>query len=244
MPQLNGFVVLHRSLLKWGWHSDPATGWLFINLILLASHTPTEWKGIKLDRGQLITGRKSLAAQTGLSEQSIRTALNHLKSTGEITIESTNKYSLITIVNYRKFQDMPKEPTSTSTSTSASSQPATNHIVTNKQDKQDNIYVADAPVTKKTKRFIPPDVEEVAAYCREIGSSVDPHYFVNYYESNGWKVGRNQMKSWRAALKNWTQKESGGQGVRTAVFAPRGLTPIPDPEEYAEGLDASGFGWA
>lgn len=144
MAQLNGFVVLHRSILNWGWHSDPATGWLFINLILLASHAPTEWKGIRLDRGQLITGRKSLADQTGLSEQSIRTALNHLKSTGEITIKATNKYSLITLVNYRKFQDIPSASTSTSTSTSTSSQPAANHIGTMKQDKQEVVYAREA----------------------------------------------------------------------------------------------------
>ena len=140
MAQLNGFVVLHRSLLKWGWHSDPATGWLFVNLILLASHAPTEWKGIRLERGQLITGRKSLSEQTGLSEQSIRTALNHLKSTGEITIKATNKYSLITLLNYRKFQDIP----STSTSTSTSNQPAANHIGTNKQYNKEVVYAREA----------------------------------------------------------------------------------------------------
>lgn len=144
MPQLNGFVVLHRSILNWGWHSDPATGWLFINLILLASHAPTEWKGIRLDRGQLITGRKSLADQTGLSERQIRTALEHLKSTGEVTIKPTNKYSLITLVNYRKFQDIPDASTSTSTSISTNSRPATDHIVTNKQYKQEVVYAREA----------------------------------------------------------------------------------------------------
>lgn len=144
MPQLNGFVVLHRSLLKWGWHSDPATGWLFINLILLASHAPTEWKGIKLDRGQLITGRKSLSEQTGLSERQIRTALEHLKSTGEVTIKPTNKYSLITLVNYRKFQDIPDASTSTSTRTSTNNRPATDHIVTKKQYKKEVVYAREA----------------------------------------------------------------------------------------------------
>lgn len=144
MPQLNGFVVLHRSLLNWGWHSDPATGWLFVNLILLASHAPTEWRGIKLDRGQLITGRKSLADQTGLSERQIRTALERLKSTGEVTIKTTNKYSLITLVNYRKFQDIPGASTSISTSTSTNNRPATDHIVTNRQYKQEVVYAREA----------------------------------------------------------------------------------------------------
>jgi len=207
VPQLNGFVVLHRSLLNWGWHSDPATGWLFINLILLASHAPTEWKGIRLDRGQLITGRKSLADQTGLSEQSIRTALNHLKSTGEITIKATNKYSLITLVNYRKFQDIPDTSTNTSTNTSTSSQPAANHIVTTKQDKQCIVKVADAPPAKK-KRFTPPTVEEVQAYCEERKNGIDPQVFVDHYAASGWMRGKTPIKDWKACMRTWERRRA------------------------------------
>lgn len=111
-------------------------------------------------------------------------------------------------------------------------------------DKDNSSVVASAPPAKKTKRFVPPTIEEVTAYCQEIGSSVDPQYFINYYESIGWKVGRSPMKSWRATLKNWTRKETSRQSARSTAPAARGFTPIPTAEEYAEGLDASGFGWA
>lgn len=138
---LSGYVKLHRSLLGWEWHDDPATGWLFINLVLMANHVPSEWRGISIQRGQLVTGRKALAEQTGLSEQSVRTALNHLKSTGEITISPTNKFSLVTIVNYGKFQDAQSDststPTSTPTSNSTNDQPAANQqLTTNKNEKK------------------------------------------------------------------------------------------------------------
>lgn len=53
------------------------------------------------------------------------------------------------------------------------------------------------------KRFTPPTVEEVAAYCRERKNNVDPVHFVDYYTSNDWKVGRNKMKDWRAAVRTW-----------------------------------------
>lgn len=53
------------------------------------------------------------------------------------------------------------------------------------------------------KRFTPPTVEEVAAYCRERKNNVDPQKFVDYYTANGWKVGRNNMKDWRAAVRTW-----------------------------------------
>lgn len=246
MPQLNGFVVLHRSLLNWGWHSDPATGWLFVNLILLASHAPTEWRGIKLDRGQLITGRKSLADQTGLSERQIRTALERLKSTGEVTIKTTNKYSLVTLVNYRKFQDIHDASTSTSTSTSTSSRPAADHIVTKKQYEQieqDIMEVADAPPAKK-KRFTPPTADEVKAYCAEIGSGINAEYFVDYYTANGWKAGKNPMRDWRATVRNWAKREGSFQSVPQPSAVKKDFHPVPTQAEYLEGLDPSGFGWA
>lgn len=136
LAQLNGYIKLHRSMLNWSWHADPNTAWLFVNLLLLANCAPAEWKGMKIDRGQVITGRKALSEQTGISEQSVRTSLNRLKSTGEITIKPTNKFSLITIVNYEKFQGSDVKSTRKSTSNLANNQPATNHNVRIKEEKE------------------------------------------------------------------------------------------------------------
>ena len=86
-----------------------------------------------------MTGRKVLSEQTGLSERQIRTALDHLKSTGEVTIKTTNKYSLITIVNYGKFQDIPETATSKTTSILTNNRPATDQQpTTKKQEEQYN----------------------------------------------------------------------------------------------------------
>lgn len=61
-------------------------------------------------------------------------------------------------------------------------------------------------------RFVPPTVEEVRAYCQERKNSVDPERFVDYYKSNGWKVGKNPMKDWKAAVRTWERgdKQKGG----------------------------------
>lgn len=55
----------------------------------------------------------------------------------------------------------------------------------------------------KRKRFSPPTLEEVKAYCDERKNRVDPQRFIDYYESNGWKVGKNPMKDWKAAVRTW-----------------------------------------
>ena len=61
-------------------------------------------------------------------------------------------------------------------------------------------------------RFSPPGVDEVRAYCVEKGYSVDPERFVNYYTSIGWRVGKNTMKNWKAAVANWHGKEEKKNG--------------------------------
>ena len=58
-----------------------------------------------------------------------------------------------------------------------------------------------------TKRFIPPTVDEVRAYCQDRQNGVDPQRFVDYYTSNGWMVGKNKMKDWKAAVRTWEQKD-------------------------------------
>lgn len=58
-----------------------------------------------------------------------------------------------------------------------------------------------------TKRFAPPTVDEVREYCLERGNHVDPQRFVDYYTSNGWMVGKNKMKDWKAAVRTWERKE-------------------------------------
>jgi hypothetical protein len=59
----------------------------------------------------------------------------------------------------------------------------------------------------KTRRFKPPTLQEVEAYCQEKGLCINPEMFVDYYEGNGWKVGKNPMKSWQATLRNWNRRE-------------------------------------
>lgn len=66
------------------------------------------------------------------------------------------------------------------------------------------------PGGTKAKRFIPPTVDEVAAYCQERGNSLDPDAFVDFYASKGWMVGKNPMKDWKAAVRTWERSEGRG----------------------------------
>lgn len=57
------------------------------------------------------------------------------------------------------------------------------------------------------KRFVKPTVDEVRAYCRERNNNVDPETFIDFYESKGWKVGKDSMKDWKACVRTWEKRD-------------------------------------
>lgn len=62
-------------------------------------------------------------------------------------------------------------------------------------------------VSNTIGRFAPPTIHEVTAYCIERQNSVDSQRFINHYEANGWMVGKNKMKNWKAAVRNWEKNQ-------------------------------------
>lgn len=99
-----GFVKIERKITKWRWYQDTATFKLFIHLILTANYEDRDFENITVKRGQRVASIRTLAAESGLTERNVRTAINHLKVTQEVTQSTTSKYSVFTIVNYEKYQ--------------------------------------------------------------------------------------------------------------------------------------------
>lgn len=132
-----GWVKIHRALAEWEWASDPNMVSLLIHLLIAANHKDKKWKGITLKPGQLIFGREEWSVKTGISVQTIRTCITRLKSTSEITIKSTSKYSVLTIVKWEEYQCSDNESTSKSTSKLTNNQPATNHTLRMKELKKE-----------------------------------------------------------------------------------------------------------
>lgn len=134
-----GWVKIHRKILDNPIAKKPSWAWLWIFLLLNANHEDKRFifnnRDILVKRGELITGRKQLSKKSGVTQQSIRSALEYLKSTNQITIKPTNKFSIITILNYETYQEV--------TSKLTNQQPASNQqATTNKNDKNDkNITV-------------------------------------------------------------------------------------------------------
>lgn len=83
------------------------------------------------------------------------------------------------------------------------------HVTVTHLDKEKDIEKEKEIDKSKVKRtFVPPTIEDVSNYCKERNNSVDPNRFVDYYTSNGWMVGRNKMKDWKAAVRNWEKDKA------------------------------------
>ena len=197
----SGWIKLHRSLLKWEWYDDIPSKVLFLHLLLKANHESSKWHGQLVERGQLIVGRDELAKQTGLTIQQLRTALDKLKSTSQITSKATNKFTVISICNYDKYQDQ---------STSQITSKATNEQPTNNQQSTTNKNEKNLRTKEKIHgvRFAPPTPQEVEEYCKERKNGISGQYFCDFYQARGWKLSSGaSLKDWRAAVRTWEQRQ-------------------------------------
>lgn len=101
-----GFIVVWRKMLYWKWFTNPSTSHLFLYLLLKVTHQDMQQGDLLIKRGQVKTGRKKIAAETGLTEKQVRTALSNLSRTKEISTETASKYSIITLTNYEFHREL------------------------------------------------------------------------------------------------------------------------------------------
>ena len=72
----------------------------------------------------------------------------------------------------------------------------------------DNVLKENTLKGVKEKRFAPPTPENVRGYCREMGyANVDAERFVDFYAAKDWMIGKNRMKDWKAAVRNWARQD-------------------------------------
>ncbi|MEG2341440.1 MAG: hypothetical protein RSB69_11915 [Odoribacter sp.] len=103
---MDGWILMHKKMLQWQWFQSADTLQLFLYCLLRANFEPVKWQGVDIQRGQFITSLPTIKQETGLTIQKIRTSIKRLKSTGEITNETTNKFRLITVCKYDSYQDL------------------------------------------------------------------------------------------------------------------------------------------
>ena len=195
MITIETFVKVYRKFTEWEWYDDINVSRVFLHLLITVNWTDKRWRGQVVKRGSITSSYEKLATETGLSVMQVRTAIKKLQSTGEITSKSSNKNTVFIVNNYDLYQVGNKQ---------------NNEPVTSKEQ-TDNIQITTTKESKEVKkeknnnikRFTPPTYEQVSTYCKERNNTVDAERFYDFYESKGWMVGKNKMKDWKAAVRNW-----------------------------------------
>ena len=226
-----GFVKLHSQLFQSSIvEEDIVTRWVWICLLLSCDKN-----------GNIYGTRAALARMANVQQFELDDSLYVLmKPDPNSTSKAEDGRRIIDVgpnllhcVNYKHYRGM-KDPVQEREDTKlrvrkhrAKKSNTGNKNVTKSNDIAESICIeanadAESPpkppsrgetlLKKKTKHFKPPTAAEVRAYCAEKGYGIDPDRFVDFYESKGWMVGKNKMKSWRACVRTWVSNDSAGSG--------------------------------
>lgn len=201
MAEKSTFIKLDRNILDWRWFNDANTLKLWIYLLAKANVKSRGFEDITVKRGQLVTSFSSLSKDLNMSVRSVRTALNHLKSTKEVTSLSTPQYTLVTVVNYNLYQDIP-------TNKLTNDRQATDKRPTNDRQQYKNVK-NDKNVRSSSTEPQPPTQEDVFSYIAENGlAKVDGNLFYEHYRNAGWvtKSGK-PITDWQSLLIRWNKTE-------------------------------------
>jgi len=206
----NGYIKLARSLrTNKMWTSEPFTrGQAWVDILLSCAYSDmfVRIRGVRVDlkAGQAALSEQHLADRWKWSRGKVRRYLEELEKTEQqIVQQKTNVTTIISVVNWNTYQaDGTADDTANSTANGqqTDSKRTQKRIIKNNKEGKEK----DKKVTKKSKGFQKPTLEEVQGYCIERENNVDAEGFIAHYNANGWKVGRgNPMKDWKSAVITW-----------------------------------------
>lgn len=146
---MGNYIKIERKILDWEWYKNLNTCRLFFHLLLKANWKDGRFEGESVPTGSFVSSISKLSDETGLTQREVRTAINHLKMTRELTVKGHAKYSVFTINNYCQYQDSDKLNDKQATSEGHSNDIQTTTIETRKKERREenkinNMCKADA----------------------------------------------------------------------------------------------------
>ena len=200
---MSGWIRVQRGILDHWVFSEADALKLWVYLLMSANYEDKSrmFNGrlTQVKRGQLIYGRHAVSQRLGISEAKLRRYIKQFIKDEMISQQTTNKYSIITITCYEKYQDVIQQ-------------------TANKQPTKRQQTTTPKQVTINNKQFIAPSVGEVEAYCESRGNGIKGEAFVDYYEARGWMIGKHKMKSWQSAVRTWENRRKEQEPKNTKTW--------------------------
>lgn len=211
------FKIWRQVKSNWVWDDRPfARGQAWIDLIGRATYKDGGEsvffmnRLFELQRGELVTSLRILAKEWGWSTKKVSKFLDDLQR--DKMIEKRNSDLLrIYIMNYEKYQPIDEEKKQQRNAKETARRQrgnTSNEVEESKEGKRND----------REKNFKKPTIEEVKSYCEERKNGIDPQRFVDFYEAKGWRIGKNSMKDWRAAVRTWEQRDAERKPKRSGKY--------------------------
>lgn len=199
MAEKSTFVKVDRNILQWRWYQDANTMRVFLHLLLTANITDHDFEKITIHRGEVATSISSLSRQLKISIRSVRTALEHLKTTGEVTCRIYPHYQVISILEYDRYQAVP-------TGRTTGKRQADDKQTAGKRQQSKNIRTPNGEEGKDIYSR-PPSVAEIEQYAQGEGLALDAQSFWEYNTAKGWAG----VKDWRPLVRMRARQLEGVQ---------------------------------
>ena len=203
-----GWIKLHRQLRNNPHMNQPNYRAVWTEILLEAQHKPRDviFKGkrITLKPGQFTCGSNQLSEWTGVPASSVRRILKIFKSEQQIDVQASNKFSLITVLNWDKYQGVEQQSEQQVSINRAASE---QQVATPKECKNEKNDKKSA--SRSLGNSIPPAIEDVTEYFIANGRGEEASKFYNFYDSKGWMVGKTKMKKWRSSVGLWISRSGG-----------------------------------
>lgn len=190
-------------------------GYLYSNILLKLYLRSLKNDGKLVVNDRIPYNAEMLASVTGHQIGTVKQALSIFKDLGLIDVLENGAIYMLDIQNFigkgsseadrkREYrQRIETDRTNVQTNLRQISEKSPPEIEIEKEIKIEKEIDSSASTTTKRKRFEKPTLSEIKEYCIERNNNVDAQHFYDYYESNGWKVGKNSMKNWQAAVRTW-----------------------------------------
>ena len=210
-----GWIKLNRAICDSAVFSDSEVLQLWIWLLCNAAYEEHDvlyqGKVIHLKQGEVITGRKMLSEKLRTAESKVYRALTLLQELGNVGIKPNNKFSVVSIVNWAKYQD---EKANLNNKTTAKRQQSNSKATakqqqgnTTKERKERKEYKEGEEERAHTHAREgtppPPSLDEIRSFVLSRGSAVEPTRFYNFYASRGWQG----VADWKLKIEEWENNE-------------------------------------
>ena len=237
----NGFITIQRKITEWRWWGNQAAMSLWLYILVNANWKDGWWNHGQevVKRGEFITSQGKIANELEMNRKTVARYLKLFVEEGQIEVITDNTKTLIKVINYAKYQDVPDDDGQLDGQVNG--QVSGQHTgqrdgqldgqLTGHNRTNINQNKPSEPLNNNRGNFKPPTLEEVRAYCRERKNSIDPETFVDFYASKGWLVGKSKMKDWKACVRTWEKNQRSTAGNNGEEWK---VKKTGKPEDYSE----------